>query len=267
MITNSKQYVNEQYNDSTRLDIRIRLHEVYSTNPTDWHEWVFDQLTFAKGSNVIEFGCGTGAMWAKNRSKIQEDWTITLTDQSEGMLTEAKRNIGELPNVTYQGMDIQAIASDDASFDVAVANHMLYHVPDRNRALAETRRILKPTGVLYASTNGLSHIGEIYDFVEEFDRTLPLTKPMNAIYFGLENGEKLLRNHFRDVLLIRYESDLRVTQVQDLADYMFTIGTGLRRALEDKGQYDVFLAFLESKKNEQGYIPVSKDSGLFVCRV
>ncbi len=36
---------------------------------------------------------------------------------------------------------------------MVLANHMLYHVPDLDRALAEIRRVLKPTGVLIAATN------------------------------------------------------------------------------------------------------------------
>ena len=47
------------------------------------------------------------------------------------------------------------------TFDAVVANHMLYHVPDRAQALAEMQRVLKPGGQVYLATNGLAHLREL----------------------------------------------------------------------------------------------------------
>jgi ubiquinone/menaquinone biosynthesis C-methylase UbiE len=49
----------------------------------------------------------------------------------------------------------------DGSMDAVIANHMLYHVSDRRRALAEIHRLLRPGGRLYATTNGLGHMAEL----------------------------------------------------------------------------------------------------------
>ena len=43
-------------------------------------------------------------------------------------------------------MDITALPCDDARFDVVICNHVLEHVPDDGRAMAEMRRVLKPDG-------------------------------------------------------------------------------------------------------------------------
>jgi SAM-dependent methyltransferase len=266
MKTNSTEFLKNQYKDSSNLDIRIRLHEAYSTNPIDWHEWVFDQMDFKKDSRIIEFGCGTASLWEKNARKMSSKWRITLTDMSEGMLAKARHNTRNAYNVAYQVMDIQNVESEDGLFDVVIANHMLYHVPDIHKALAEVQRVLRDDGVFYAATNGGTHLREIFDFVAEFDPSVPFTKPMNATFFGLENGEERLRGHFGDVQLVRYPSDLRVTSAQDLADFIFSIGTEFKTDLIEKGTYASFILFLESKKNEQGHIHISKDSGVFVCR-
>jgi ubiquinone/menaquinone biosynthesis C-methylase UbiE len=265
MLTNSSKFLTEQYQNSSKLDIRIALHELYSTNTADWHKWVFDNIKFEQRSSIIEFGCGSGALWAKNKNRIESDWEITLTDSSEGMLEKANKSIGQFQNITYQVMDIQSVQSEDSLFDIAIANHMLYHVPDTSKALSEISRILKSSGVFYASTNGLSHINEIYEFVTEFDSSLPFIRPFGSKVFGLENGEEQLSKYFNQVKLLQFESNLKVTNVQYLADYIFSIGNELKEALAAKGSYNKFIDFLESKKNSQDYIHITKDTGIFVC--
>ena len=262
----TKAFVNEQYQNSSRLDIRIRLHEKYSTNPKDWHEWVFDELDLSPEKRVIEFGCGSGALWAKNKSRLPGVCKeLILTDYSEGMVATVKQNIGDLAMVHYKQMDIQSVEYAADSFDIVVANHMLYHVPDLERALSEVRRILTSDGVFYAATNGHNHMEEIYDLAAEFDPAISFVKPRNSLQFGLETGESLLKKHFHSVKCIRYPSNLKISNAQDLADYIFSMGTNLKETFLNKEKYDEFISFLESKKDEDGAIHITKDSGMFVC--
>ena len=62
--------------------------------------------------------------------------------------------------------DIRDLPFEDESFDGVVANHMLYHVPDRPQALAEIRRVLRSAGRVFATTNGGDHLQEIKAFYE-----------------------------------------------------------------------------------------------------
>ena len=104
----------------------------------------------AYGAEVLEVGCGTGALWA-NVAPLLPDLRLTLTDLSEGMLAAAERAVSPLTNVAVAGVrtcDVQELPFPDRSFDVAVANHMLYHVPDPLLAAAELARVLRPGGVL-----------------------------------------------------------------------------------------------------------------------
>ena len=61
------------------------------------------------------------------------------------------------PHFTTAGLDIQHIPFSEASFDVIIGNHMLYHVPDHPKVFGGIRRLLKPGGRFYASTNGQTH--------------------------------------------------------------------------------------------------------------
>jgi ubiquinone/menaquinone biosynthesis C-methylase UbiE len=118
---------------------------------------------------VLEVGCGTGNQWTNNLDRIPRGWRFMLTDFSAGMLAEAQENLsGKLHHVEFKIADAQDLPFPDASFDAIVANHMLYHVPDRPKAFAEFRRVLKPGGKLYAATNGKHHMTGLYAMTDRF---------------------------------------------------------------------------------------------------
>ncbi len=160
--SNQTYLLTHQYNNAQKLGSRIQLHERFSTNTYDWQRWVFDHFNMPSQGNVLEIGCGPGMLWLKNADRIPELWNITLSDFSAGMLQEAQNNLRNIPHpFTFKVIDAQSIPFEDEHFDMIVANHMLYHVPDRAKALAEIRRILKPGGHFYAATNGKHHMQEM----------------------------------------------------------------------------------------------------------
>ena len=93
---------------------------------------------------------------------------LLLTDLSEGMLDAARENLGERENITYQQADIQNIPFEDHSFDVVIANSMLYHVPDLEQGLREVRRVLRDGGIFYCATLGEHNFAEcLAEFYED----------------------------------------------------------------------------------------------------
>jgi SAM-dependent methyltransferase len=83
--------------------------------------------------------------------------------------------------------DVQDLPYADGAFDVAVAAWMLYHVPDRDRAVSELARVLRPGGRLVAATNSVLHLHELRELVGSGRST---------IEFSRENGGDLLARHF-----------------------------------------------------------------------
>jgi SAM-dependent methyltransferase len=228
----------------------------FSTNPYDFHMWVFDQLKIAPDSRVLELGCGPGSLWRPNLARIPAGWQITLTDFSPGMLAEARANLAGAPPFGFEQADAQAIPFADASFDSVIANHMLYHVPDRTKAFAEIRRVLRPEGRFYAATNGENHLRELHELVQQFDATIGL---WNRMTFRLEGGAAELAAQFAHVLLHRYESALVVTEAAPLVAFIASmIGaelTGGRRA--------ELTQLVEQRIAADGAIHITKDTGLF----
>ena len=141
----------DQYADSANLNARIRLHQLYDTNPHNFHRWAFDRLLEDAPSScrLLELGCGSGELWVKNKDRVPADWTVTLSDFSPGMLDDAKKRLEGL-NFDFQVINAQDIPFEDNTFDVMLAHFMLHHVPEGEKTIARIRRVLKPDGVFHA---------------------------------------------------------------------------------------------------------------------
>ena len=63
--------------------------------------------------------------------------------------------------------DAEALPVHAGAVDAVLAMHMLYHVPDRARAIAEMRRVLRPCGVALAVTNARDHVEALNDLVAD----------------------------------------------------------------------------------------------------
>ena len=251
----------DQYADAANLNARMRLHGRFSTNRYGWHRWVFDRFALPDRARILELGCGAGQLWLANRERIPAGWEITLSDFSPGMLAQARENLSAAGRAfSFQVIDARAIPCRDESFDAVIANHMLYHVPDCDRALAEVRRALRAGGRLYAATNGAAHMRELRELV----RTLAPDVPFSATSprtFALENGAAVLRRFFSRVALHRYPDALRVTEAEPLVAYVLSL-RGARSALAG-----ATLAELRRMAQERiaagGDMHISKDQGMF----
>jgi SAM-dependent methyltransferase len=176
-------------------------------------EWLFDRVAPPPGARLLEVGCGSAALWRANLDRIDPSWSLTLTDLSPGMIESARASLGD--RAEYVVADAQDLPFADRSFDVVVANHMLYHVPDRPKALAEIARVLARGGVLHAATNGRGHLRELRDLVGP-------GWSLNRIVdeFGLENGAEQLGKVFADVRVERFDVGLAVTEVEPVLAYV-----------------------------------------------
>lgn len=245
------------------MNARIQLHARFSINDSDWHLWVFDQLNLAPESRILELGCGPGDLWFKNLNRIPPGWDITLSDFSPGMLQQTQQNLRESQRpFTFAVIDAQYIPYDDQSFDAVIANHMLYHVPDKAKALSEMRRVLKPGGRFYTSTIGRSHLQELDQLVNKFDSNAgpfgPRTQPHSFI---LENGLEQISPWFSRGTVHHYEDALMITETKPLVAYIAS-GITWSGAIGDDRLAE-FASFVEQELAQHGAIHVTKASGLF----
>jgi SAM-dependent methyltransferase len=215
-------WVAEQYRDSANFDARVRIYELFDVSPERWPRWLFARLGLRAGESVVEVGCGPGHLWRENAARIPAGVSLTLTDLSPGMLEQARTRLRELePAPDFREADAQSLSLPDASFDVAIANHMLYHVPDRRRALRELARVLRPGGRLFVGTYPWTHLLEMRELVERFGLSgamLPVGR--GASDFDLERAVDEVAEVLRVERVERRDSALAVTDPEVLVAYV-----------------------------------------------
>ena len=273
-IQTEQQAVKEQYQSSNNLNARIRLHQLFSTNPTGWFHWYIDQVSFPAHARVLELGCGPAALWKDQLDRLPADMRAILTDFSFGMVKQAVANVKDA-RFAFANADAQAIPFPTGHFDMVFANHMLYHVPERDRALAEVRRVLAPGGVFYAATNGAHHMEGLHTYSDRLFASATIsaeaaserTRIWRSLWrkeFTLENGEEQIRRQFSSVRLETYPDGLKITQAQPLVEYILSLYPNLSKEVPQE-EIRRFTRELDAEINQKGSIDISKETGVFIA--
>jgi len=191
---------------ATEDGLRARASVYRGLAGPDTQEIAFDAVREAAPKRVLEVGCGWGEFAARMQDELGA--TVVAIDLSPRMAELARQR-----GVDAREGDVQAIPFEDESFDCAVANCMLYHAPDIDRALAELRRVLRPRGRLVATTNGTRHLEELWLLVGR-------DKSKETRHFFSEDGEELLLRHFGSVERIDLESPLTFDDAEAVRGYV-----------------------------------------------
>jgi ubiquinone/menaquinone biosynthesis C-methylase UbiE len=222
-----REQLREQYRTNANLRARIDLHERFSTSTQSYPRWVFDGYAFGDEADVLEVGCGDGNIWRENLERIPSGWRLTLTDFSPGMVEAARAALGD--RAEYLVADVQNLPFPDGSFDGAIANHMLFHIEGGPRALAEIARVLRPGGLLCATTIGLGHLRVLRELVPPHEGS---QWEKTRERFMIDTVRDELAPFFTEVEVEPYEDSLEVTEVEPLLAFVRSRGDVEEHELE-----------------------------------
>jgi SAM-dependent methyltransferase len=249
--------VADQYEDAGNLGARQVLHTRFSTSERSLHEWLFDQFDLPEDASVLSLGAGPGTFWAANADRVPDGWDVTVTDAFQGMVMDAMEGLEEFPReFSFDVVDARDVPYPDDTFDAVTANHLLYHLDDadREQALAEIRRVLKPGGELHAATNGDDNLAELWAVAADYG-DVP-----DELGFSLQNGGDQLREQFDSVERRRFDTELVVDSPEPLVAYVLSLP-----GFDPEVGPDVERDFRE--RFEDGDLRVEKDVGVFVARL
>lgn len=254
-----------QYRSAENLDARIRLHKQFSTNPHGVYHWFFDHALahIPQKASILEVGSGSGELWATCKDRVPAGWDVTLSDFAMGILNDAKKKLDGVPfKPEFREIDVQSIPYPDESFDAVFANFMLYHVPDRDKAIAEIRRVLKPDGVVLSATLGETHMMEYNQLAYKILMNDEFQVGIVNRAFSLENGADQLQKSFAQADLYIYEDGLRVTEVEPMVDYFLSLAL----SIVTSEHVEQFAEAVREIISKEGVFVIQKHTGLFIGR-
>jgi SAM-dependent methyltransferase len=249
-----------QYTTDANLAARQRLWQVSRREPdVPLFPWVLALADVHPGERVVEVGCGNGRYLGLLPGAVG-------VDLSPGMLHAARAHA---PSAPLACGDAPRLPLATAAFDVVLAPHMLYHVPDRVAAARELRRITRPGGRCIAVTNGETNHAQMVQLVEDVvGRSWSWIRSAVA-GFSLENGAEQLRVGFESVERVDTpKATTHVTDAEALEAYLLSMGD-LYEASSGASWSEVAAecgrraaAIIE----RDGSFPIDGSVGAFVCR-
>jgi len=123
-------------------------------------------------SRVLETAAGTGVVTRAMAQVLPPDVELVATDLNQAMLDRAAA-VGTRRPVQWQQADATQLPFDDASFDIVVCQFGVMFFPDKVRAFAEARRVLRRGGVL---------LFNVWDRIEENEFADTVTKALTGLF-------------------------------------------------------------------------------------
>lgn len=200
--------------------IRTQTQEQFTYPEVDLVDWTMNLVDLRGDETVLEIGCGSGLYYDYIKEEYPEVKYYGL-DYSPKMLSIhssehlVRSNLGQLPY-------------PDHSFDVVMANHILFMAWDIDLAIEEMRRVMKPGGMIVTTTNSIHTMPQ---FRELFRRAILLVSPPGAnrdvrvpspthFRYSLESGTRHLSRYFYFVVRHDLPGVLIYDRVEPIMEYL-----------------------------------------------
>jgi SAM-dependent methyltransferase len=180
-------YVAREYASLDRLQLR-RLDRTgwLRFDDLDEEQTLLAALAEVAPRRVLDVGCGDG--------RIPRQYTspeVVCVDRSEAAIAAARGR-----GLDARQADVRELPFADDSFDAVTCNHTLYHVDDRDRAVAEIARVLRPGGRFAGIYHAAGHLRELWSLVApDWLRESRGTRDL----FDADSGLPVLEGHFEHV--------------------------------------------------------------------
>jgi SAM-dependent methyltransferase len=168
-----------------KVDYDERLHAVYAAGRQmspdalrTWMEAFARHLPETRPLVWLDLGSGTGRMTPSLASAF--GGTAYGVEPSDKMRAQAVAHASH-PAVTYAAGSAEHIPVPDASCDAALLFFVWHHVGDRQGAVQELRRVVKPGGKLFVQANVSDRMPDVWWF-----RVVPEWKEADTAQFRSE---------------------------------------------------------------------------------
>lgn len=234
-----------------------------SVNREDIREVFLRNLDLTGAQSMLDLGCGIGFLTDQIARQLSPGSTITGIDRFSGHRAAyllQMRDAGHQARFLHREIERELPCPDDA-YDLVVCSFSLYFFAD---AVGEVARVLKPKGLLLASTHSASAFEELLAAAGVGDQPTPLRETLAR--FTAQNGARLLAPYFGSLERVDYPNRLAFgpEALEDLVRYVeYKLPYLLpgRAALPPETR-----TTLETCLREQGTLLIDKSDCCFYCR-
>lgn len=268
---NHTDLIRRQYATDENLRIRQATHDQYTVPDRSFADWVLNRIDWQGDEVVLDVGSGNGLYYDKLMTRhpnlryygmdLLSNMLANHTGVEHGILTEC---------------DVVALPFPDNTFDVVMANHMLHHVIDVHEAVSELRRVLKPGGCLMVATNSINTMPELQVLMRR--AIVLLTRggaaqvrapEMPGDHFALENGTRVLSQHFYAVMRHDLPSALVFPEVEPAMTYLESTRDLRESYLPEDVVWDDMMMIMRQQINQLvkhlGELVINKQAGVLIA--
>ena len=257
------------YADDRHLRSRMAIYAYAETAAKPG--WRTSMIPWDGTQIVADVGCGNGFDLRQIVPQGRCRHAIGL-DLSAGIL-RSLQDLSQSDSLSLVQADAQRLPLPDESVDVAMAMHMLYHVPDLPAAVRELRRVTKRGGTVLASTNSSAHLAEINELLDAAVAS-QLGRPLQASpgpdSFTTQSGAAILSQEFSSVTLRAFDVPLSIPAAQPVIGYVGSIREPILAWIGEPLDFDAVLDDIAVKVERviqaQGSFRTSTRMGVFICR-
>ena len=235
------------YASDRNLRIVDDTHANFAFPRADFANWTLDTVAWQGQEQVLDIGSGRGRHYSHLIERAPGIAYFAL-DLSPNLLHDHPASSDRLT----QGDGLR-LPYATASFDVVMANDVLYHLGNIDGGLAEIKRVLKPDGKLIAATNSLHTLPELQVLIRRAIVLLssngamayPPTLPSDA--FALENGTRILSHHFYAVVRHDLPRTLVFEEVEPAIEYLDSMRDLRQHSLPDDVAWDDMMLLMRQQ--------------------
>ncbi|WP_159030516.1 class I SAM-dependent methyltransferase [Streptomyces sp. CB01201] len=244
----------------------------YLPDGVDIPGWDLSHISWGEVRDVIDVGCGTG----RHLHRLRRPGLRSLgVDPSPQALRQAiEKHPTQSQNVAVGNLMNLPVANE--SFDVVLAMHMLYNVPDIDGGLREVRRVLRRNGRFLAATSSrrnLEEFEQIFRESLEFICGSSMKTGMNVnprIHrFNLENGQMVMGKMFESVVRHDLKLTMSITEPEAVIRYIDSTRDWREELLPVGVHWSSVMSELRHRVlrsvQRAGAFTVTAREGVFVC--
>lgn len=249
---------------------RLQMH---SDEPRGWSRYVFEQARLEASMKVMDAGAGYGNLWRYNLERLPEALSVTCVDlhhthaDSFYAYISEKEACGELAGGQFSFVweDLELMKSSEL-FHCIFFNHVASFIQERKKLYEKFRSCLLDEGRFICTWGGYllyENLKELLDgFLEGKDRE-PVERRCQKAERYLTSLETELFEVFPKVERHSYTTTLVFAAAEEFADYIVQVCRAVEPVLEERR--NEFLAYLQTRKNEDGTYTFVRDTYLYCC--